>query len=53
VVALILVLVLGSLIAAGLPLLTTLVKAGSLSARERKELAQLLTQVTTKTANTR
>jgi BlaI family transcriptional regulator, penicillinase repressor len=27
------------------PLLTTLVKAGSLSAKERKELAQLLTQV--------
>ena len=35
------------------PLLTTLVKAGSLSARERKELALLLTQVTTKATNTR
>lgn len=35
------------------PLLTTLVKAGSLSARERKELATLLTQVTAKTTITR
>ncbi len=35
------------------PLLTTLVKAGKLSTKERKELASLLTQVTAKPASTR
>lgn len=35
------------------PLLTTLVKAGTLSTRERKELASLLTQVTAKATHSR
>lgn len=35
------------------PLLTTLVKAGTLSSKERRELASLLTQVTAKTPHSR